>query len=73
MRGEEIPDVYASEVAFVKRHVNISNGYEDLSAPPYNSEELKTQIAPYTIDIGRSDDGKIRALSHQAAVGAIGY
>ena len=72
-RGEEIPDVHASEVAFVKRFVNIANGYEDLSAPPYNAEELKNQLAPYTIDIGKSDDGKIRALSHQAAAAAVGY
>jgi len=73
LRYDECPDVYATEVAFVKRFVNISEAYEDLSAAPYNAEELKNQIAPYTIDIGRSDDGKIRALSHQAAAGAVGY
>jgi maltose-binding protein MalE len=71
--GTDVPDVYASENAFVKRFVNIQNGYEDLSAAPYNAEELKTKLVPYTIDIGRSDDGKIRALSHQAAVAAVGY
>lgn len=71
--GQDVPDVYASEVAFVKRFVNIANGYEDLSAAPYNGEELKTKLVPYTIDIGKSDDGKIRALSHQAAAAAVGY
>jgi len=71
--GEDVPDVYGSEVAFVKRFVNIADGYEDLSAAPYNAEELTSKIVPYTIDIGRSDDGKIRALSHQAAAAAVGY
>lgn len=71
--GQGDADVFASEVAFVKRFVNFADGYEDLSAAPYNAEELKSKLAPYTIDIGRSDDGKIRALSHQACVGALGY
>ncbi len=71
--GQDVPDVYASEVAFVKRFVNIADGYEDLTAPPYNAEELKSKLVPYTIDIGKSNDGKIRALSHQAAAAAVGY
>ncbi len=69
----DVPDVFASEWAFVKRFVNFTNAYEDLSAAPYNAEELKSKLATYTVDIGRSDDGKIRALSHQASVGALGY
>ena len=44
-----------------------------LSAAPYNAEELKSKLVPYTVDIGRDDDGKIRALSHTAAVGTFGY
>ena len=71
--GKDFPDVFASESAFVKRFVNIANVYEDLSSAPYNAEELKSKLAPYTVDIGKSDDGKIRALSHQACVGALGY
>lgn len=71
--GTDVPDVYASEVAFVKRFVNIQNGYEDLSAAPYNAEELKNVLVPYTLDIGKSDDNKIRAVSHQACAGAVGY
>jgi len=69
--GQNVPDVYASEVAFVKRFVNLSDGYEDLT--PYFEGDLKSKLVPYTIDIGTSDDGKIRALSHQAAAAAVGY
>lgn len=40
------------------------NHFEDLSSEPYNAEELAAKMIPYTIDIGRSDDGKIRALTN---------
>lgn len=70
--GQDVPDVFASESAFVKRFVNIENGYEDLSK--YMSEEdLKSKLVPYTIEIGTDDGGTIRALSHQAAAAAVGY
>lgn len=70
--GQDVPDVYASEVAFVKRFVNLENGYEDLSK--YMSEaELKSQLVPYTIEIGTDDGGVIRAVSHQACAAAVGY
>jgi multiple sugar transport system substrate-binding protein len=71
--GMEVPDVYAVELAFLKRFANLDNAFEDLSSAPYNAEELKTKLAPFTIDMGRDNDGKIRALSHQACAGAIGY
>lgn len=71
--GIDVADVCALEYSFVKRCVNIDNAYENLSSAPYNAEELKSKIAPYTVDIGKSDDGKIRALSHQAAVSTFGY
>lgn len=71
--GSGVPDVYALEAAFVKRFVNIPNALKDLSAAPFDAESLKDKLVSYTVDIGRSDDGKIRALSHQACPGAVGY
>lgn len=73
IRAGNPPDVFAAEAADVKRLVNYEGGYEDLSDAPYNAEDLKTKLLPYTIEIGRSDDGKIRALSHQGTPAAIGY
>ena len=64
---------FAAEAAFVKRLVNVDGGYEDLSQAPYNAEDLNDKLLPFTIDIGRSEDGKIRALSHQGTPSAIGY
>jgi len=71
--GKGMPDLYAVESAYVKRFVNMPGGFEDLSAAPYNAEELTSKMISYTIDIGRSDDGKIRGLSHQGTPGGIGY
>lgn len=71
--GEDAPDISAFEYSFVKKFVNFDNAFEDLSSAPYYAEELKLKLAPYTVDIGRDDDGRIRALSHVAYVGTIGY
>ncbi|MEN2773534.1 extracellular solute-binding protein [Acetivibrio clariflavus] len=66
-------DIIAFESAFVKKFVNITNSLEDLSSPPYNAEALNEKLVPYTIDVGRSSDGKIRALSHHSYPTGIGY
>ena len=73
IRAGNPPDVFAAEAADVKRLVNYEGGYDDLSAAPYNAEELYSKLLPFTIDIGKSEDGKIRALSHQGTPAAIGY
>jgi len=72
-RSDPFPDIVALETAFVKRIVNIQDGLEDLSSPPYNAEELTSKMIPFTVDVGRSNDGKIKALAFGAAPGAIGY
>jgi ABC-type glycerol-3-phosphate transport system substrate-binding protein len=71
--GSGMPDVYVAENAFVKRFVNMSGGFVDLSQEPYNAENYIEETIPYTVDIGRSDDGKIKALSWQACPGGFGY
>lgn len=68
-----MPDVFVAENAFVKRFVNLPGGFADLSAAPYNAESMLSKMVPYTVDIGRSSDGKIRALSWQACPGGVGY
>ena len=70
---QPIPDIIALETAFVKRWVNMQEGLEDLSSPPYNAEELTSQMIPFTVDVGRGKDGKIKALAFGATPGAIGY
>lgn len=67
------PDVYLAESASVKRLCNLGY-YEDLSAEPYNAEELTSSMIPYTVDLGRNDeDHTIRALTWQATPGGYFY
>jgi multiple sugar transport system substrate-binding protein len=71
--GVGAPDVFLSEVSFVKRFANMDY-YEDLSKAPYNAEELAKNMVEYTVDLGRNDtDKSIRALTFQAAPGGIFY
>lgn len=71
--GVGAPDVFTSEVSFVKRFANMDY-YEDLSKAPYNAEELAKEMVNYTVDLGRNDvDNSIRALTWQAAPGGIYY
>ena len=66
-------DVIALEYAFVKRYVDFTSSFENLSSTPYNAEALNEKLVPYTIDVGRSTDGKMRALSHHSTPTGIGY
>ena len=66
-------DVIALEYAFVKRYVDFTSSFENLSYEPYNAEVFNEKLVPYTIDVGRSTDGKIRALAHYSTPTGIGY
>jgi len=58
--GENAPDVFTIEYAFIA-HEKGKSFYEDLSAPPY------------TVEVGKDSQGKLRALSWQACVGGFFY
>jgi len=66
-------DIIALDASFVKRYIDLPSSFEDLSSAPYNAELLNGKLVPYTIDVGRSSDGKIRALSHHSTPTGIGY
>jgi len=53
--------------------VKESGFWENLSAPPYNAEELVDDLVPYTVELGRDKDGNIRGLSFQATIGGMYY
>lgn len=71
--GGEVPDVYCGESAFVKRFVNIEDGFADLSQAPFNAGEITKNMVAATVDIGRDNSGKIKALTYQVTPGGIGY
>ncbi|MDD5660028.1 MAG: extracellular solute-binding protein, partial [Actinomycetota bacterium] len=70
--GTGAPDVFVGEIAYVKKWVD-SDVWENLSAAPYNAEDLTKDIVPYVVDAGRDADGNIRGLSWQATPGGVFY
>jgi multiple sugar transport system substrate-binding protein len=68
--GTGMPDVFAAESAYVKRFDNLENGYMDITA---DAQALTGDMYTYTVDIGKDKTGAIRALSHQACPGGLGY
>ncbi len=68
-----MPDALAVESAFAKKFINMEGLFDDLSAAPYNAADVTKNMIPYTVDIGKDKAGVLRALSHQATPGAIGY
>lgn len=71
--GSDAPDVLVAEAAFVKRFVNLEGAFDDLSKAPYSANDIISNMVPSTVDIGRDDQGTLRALTYQVTPGAIGY
>lgn len=69
--GTNLPDLYAFESGFVKYMVDLPNCTEDLG--PLGADEVVKKLVPYSVDIGRDKEGKIKGLSWQATPGTIGY
>lgn len=65
------PDVFALEGAFVRSFVEEPGVMEDLSALTPELEAM--EIVPYTLEIGTDFDGTLKAVSWQAAPGAMFY
>lgn len=68
--GQGVPDVFPAESAFVKRFVEMPDAFLDLTE---KAASIKGNMINYTIDVGTDKSGAIRALSHQAAAGSLGF
>lgn len=68
--GYGVPDIMSSESAMVKRFVNMENCYYDITD---KVGDITGNMYPYTVDVGRDEAGRIRALSHQITSAGIGY
>ena len=69
--GENAPDVFALEAAFVKKYVN-----SDVTASLYDlgfTEEELAGALPVMLQIGTAPDGTPKALSWQSTPGALMY
>ncbi|MCA1032547.1 ABC transporter substrate-binding protein [Bacillus timonensis] len=70
--GVGAPDVFTGEIAFLKQWTD-RNYWENLSAEPYNADELKDDYVPYVFDLGKDTEGNVKALSWQTTPGGIFY
>ena len=75
--GADAPDIYCAEAAFVLKYTQgdmyqYAAPYEDLGID-VDAEIAAAEIAPYTVDIGTSPDGKVVGLGYQATGGAFIY
>ena len=75
--GADAPDFYCAEEAFVLKYTqgdmsSFAAPYEDLGID-VQAEIDAAQIAPYTVDIGTNNDGKVVGLGYQSTGGAFIY
>ncbi|OZM58064.1 sugar ABC transporter substrate-binding protein [Lottiidibacillus patelloidae] len=70
--GVGAPDVFTGEIAFLKQWTE-RNYWENLSAAPYNADELAGDFVPYVFDLGKDADGNVKALSWQTTPGGVFY
>ncbi|MBQ0000682.1 MAG: carbohydrate ABC transporter substrate-binding protein [Clostridiales bacterium] len=74
--GAEAPDIYCAESAFVLKYTQgdawaYAAPYEDLGIDMSQIES--SEIAPYSVEIGTSPEGKVVGLGYQATGGAFIY
>ncbi len=75
--GDEAPDLYAAEAAFVLKYTQgeaakYAAPYEDLGIDVANAISA-AEIAQYSVDIGTNPEGKVVGLGYQATGGAFIY
>ncbi|MCA0989297.1 ABC transporter substrate-binding protein [Guptibacillus algicola] len=70
--GVGAPDVFTGEIAFLKQWVN-AGYWENLSEKPYNVDEIADNYVPYVFDLGKDQNGDVRALSWQTTPGGLFY
>ncbi|WDC85653.1 extracellular solute-binding protein [Caloramator sp. mosi_1] len=63
--GQGAPDVFTAEIAWVKQWVDMPY-WENLSDAPYNVNDWEKDYVPYVWNIGKDNNGKVKALSWQA-------
>jgi maltose-binding protein MalE len=68
--GVGVPDVFAAESAFAKRLVEMPDAFADLTE---KAKDVASKMVPFTVQVGTDKNGVLKALSHQAAPGAVAY
>ncbi len=67
------PDVFSAEISWILQWIESDRIWANISAPPYNADELTENMIPYVRELGRDSMGRQRALSLQATPGGFFY
>ena len=70
--GAGAPDLFVGELKYVKQWVE-TDYWDNLSAAPYNAEDIGKNQMQYVADLGRDANKNLRALSWQATPGGLWY
>jgi len=71
-RGIGAPDIFTGEISYVRDFIH--KGYwVNLSTDEYGGEELAENQIQYASDLGRDNNGDLRALTFQATPGTLFY
>lgn len=70
--GVGAPDVFTGEIAWLKKWTDLPY-WENLSEAPYNVDEWADDYVPYVFDLGKDNEGNVKALSWQATPGGFIY
>lgn len=70
--GKGAPDIFTGELAFLKQWT-AQDYWETLSQEPYNVNEWEDDYVDYVWDLGKNDEGDVKAVSWQITPGGIYY
>jgi len=70
--GKGAPDIFTGELAFLKQWT-AQDYWETLSQDPYNVGEWESDYVDYVWDLGKNDEGDVKAVSWQITPGGIYY
>ena len=62
--GVGAPDVFTAEIAWVKQWTDLPY-WDNLSEDPYNADEWADDFVPYVYELGKDENGNVKALSWQ--------
>jgi ABC-type glycerol-3-phosphate transport system substrate-binding protein len=67
------PDVFSAEISWILQWIESDRIWANISAPPFNADELTKNMIPYVRELGKDSRGNQRALSLQATPGGFFY
>ncbi|NCC66232.1 MAG: carbohydrate ABC transporter substrate-binding protein, partial [Spirochaetia bacterium] len=67
------PDVFSAEISWILQWIESDRIWANISAPPFNADEITKNMIPYVRELGKDSRGNQRALSLQATPGGFFY